>query len=137
MGGGGVDGAVHDEAGPELVKASRALAPCPAGQAKLTSGFELTARFVIHAVGPVYDGGDYGEAEILEKAYRSSLEIATEKEFQTIAFPCISTGAYGFPQTAACHIAIATVFKWQQDNPKPETVIFCCYDDWDARLYRE
>lgn len=136
-GGGGVDGAIHSAAGPDLETASSALAPCHPGNAVLTPGFNLPARFVIHAVGPVYDGGDYGESDKLRATYESALRIASEQRFETIAFPCISTGAFGFPQGKACKIAIATVADWQQENEYPKVVVFCCYDSFDDELYQE
>ncbi len=136
MGGGGVDGAVHDAAGPELVAASRKLAPCPAGDARITPGFALKPK-VIHAVGPIYGDGLSGESELLASAYRSSLELASSEHLDRVAFPCISTGAYGFPQDEACEIAIQTVVRWQQSHPRPAVVIFCCFGNDDFRRYRD
>ena len=134
-GGGGVDGAVHGAAGPELVKASRALAPCPAGEARITPGFKLQANFVIHAVGPIYQGRP-DDAERLSSAYRSSLALAGENNISRIAFPCISTGVYGYPKDEACQIAIDSVLKWLEENERPEVVTFCCFADEDAAQYR-
>lgn len=137
MGGGGVDGAIHSAAGPKLLAASRRLAPCPAGEARVTRGYNLAARNVIHAVGPVYYDGKSGEPELLKRTYEAALAIAFEKEFQTIAFPCISTGAYMFPQRRACEIAIETVADWQKRLEAPQTVIFCCFEKTDQRLYSD
>ena len=137
LGGGGVDGAVHDAAGPELVAASRELAPCLAGEARLTPGFRLLSPYVIHAVGPVYSDGESGEPESLAAAYRSSLAIAVDKQIRTIAFPCISTGAYGFPNAPACHVAIDTTIAWLRHNTFPKIVTFCCFESADESLYTE
>ena len=112
LGGGGVDGAIHRAAGPELLAACRELDGCPTGEARITPGFELPADFVIHAVGPVYHGGNRGEAELLARTYRSSLEIAHEYHLTTIAFPSISTGAYGFPVNQAATIALTTILTF-------------------------
>ena len=135
MGGGGVDGAIHAAAGPELVVASRKLAPCPAGEARLTPGFQLSAKFVIHAVGPIYRDGLSREAEMLASTYRSALAIASHEQFASIAFPCISTGAYRFPQIQACEIATQTVAAWLSDNAWPRSVWFCCFERSDFELY--
>lgn len=136
MGGGGVDGAIHRAAGPELFGAGRKLAPCPAGQARITPGFRLTARHVIHAVGPIYEGGGYGEAETLASAYRESLRLAAENGLPTIAFPCISTGVYGYPKAEACQIAVETTLDWLETSKLPKVVTFCCFLEEDAALYR-
>ena len=135
LGGGGVDGAIHAAAGPQLVAASRELAPCPAGSARMTPGFELKARYVIHAVGPVYHDGSQGEAETLERTYLSALDLADSESLSTVAFPCISTGVYGFPKPEACEIAINTVMDWQAVHACPETVVFCCFNQEDLHLY--
>jgi O-acetyl-ADP-ribose deacetylase (regulator of RNase III) len=134
-GGGGVDGAVHAAAGPELVAASGQLAPCPAGQARITPGFRLGASHVIHAVGPIYRDGQSGEADQLASAYRSSLALAAENGLETIAFPCISTGVYGYPKEEACRIATDTAIDWLRKNELPRIVTFCCYASSDGRLY--
>ena len=134
-GGGGVDGAVHAAAGHKLVAASRALAPCPAGNAKITPGFELDVDFVIHAVGPVYRDLDEDTATLLS-TYRSALGLASENGVTHVAFPCISTGVYGFPAGPACCLAIDAVMRWMQDHAKPEIVTFCCFTPEDAELYR-
>lgn len=136
LGGGGVDGAIHDAAGPELLAECRSLGGCPTGQAKLTSGYRLPARYVIHTVGPVYGGGDAGEPELLASCYRESLRLAAEGGLETIAFPCISTGAFGYPPRAACRVAITTVVAWLAQHVLPKRVIFCCFSAQDAALYQ-
>lgn len=137
LGGGGVDGAIHAAAGPELVVASRPLAPCPAGEARITSGFRLPAKYVIHAVGPIYRDGKSGEAETLRQTYASVLSIASKSQLQSIAFPCISTGAFMFPPQRACEIAVDVVAKWQSKNEYPSMVIFCCFNDSDTSIYAD
>jgi O-acetyl-ADP-ribose deacetylase (regulator of RNase III) len=135
-GGGGVDGAIHRAAGPELVRASRALAPCPAGECRVTPGFDLRARYVIHAVGPRWRGGDAGEPEQLASAYRSSLEAARELGVRSVAFPAISTGIYGYPHEDATAIAIETVRAFVAAQPLPERVVFCCFAERTEEAYR-
>lgn len=134
-GGGGVDGAVHAAAGPELVAASQPLAPCPAGSAKITPGFNLSADFVIHAVGPVFRDLQ-ADSATLRSTYRSALALAAEHQINRVAFPCISTGVYGFPGRPACDIATATVIQWLQEQAAPELVVFCCFSHNDGDLYR-
>lgn len=136
LGGGGVDGAIHRAAGPGLLEECRRLGGCQTGEARITGGHELRARHVIHAVGPVYRGGADGEAELLRSAYQESLRLASEAGVGTIAFPCISTGAYGYPKVEACEVAVAAVSEWLEANRLPEVVTFCCYDRSDAELYR-
>jgi len=135
--GGGVDGAIHDAAGPELEEECKTLGGCPTGEARITSGYLLPASYVIHAVGPVYQGGDKGEPELLAKCYQASLLIAADKRLATVAFPCISTGIFGYPKAEACAIAVKTMAQWLEDNGFPERVIFCCFAPEDAALYRE
>ena len=135
-GGGGVDGAVHGAAGPELVRASMALAPCPAGDARITGAFDLSAKFVIHAVGPIFSSLDT-DSPILSRAYRSALSLAAEHRVNSIAFPCISTGVFGFPAGPACEIAINTVSQWLKSNDHPEVVTFCCFEVPDYARYHE
>ena len=137
IGGGGVDGAIHAAAGPKLLDASRKLAPCPAGNARLTPGFNLNARFVIHAVGPTYRDGRRGESDKLTDTYQAALKISDEEKFGSIAFPCISTGAYSFPQELACEIAIRTCLDWCAEHNNPETIVFCCFEPSDQLLYTE
>jgi len=135
-GGGGVDGAIHDAAGPELREACRPLAPCPIGEARITPGFALPARFVIHTVGPVWQGGHHDEAELLARCYRNSLALAAEHELATIAFPAISTGAFRFPLRGACEIAIRTVKDETKARALPSRVIFCMFDQKSAAAMR-
>lgn len=135
LGGGGVDGAIHRAAGPELLEACRRLGGASTGEAKMTEGFNLPARFVIHAVGPVWHGGKQGEPELLASCYRRSLELAGEHHLQSLAFPSISTGAYGYPIDQASEIAETTVLSWLRENPLPERVIFCCFSRRDLEVY--
>lgn len=137
LGGGGVDGAIHRAAGPELLVACRALGGCPTGEARLTSGYRLPARWVIHTVGPVWHGGHGREAELLASAYRSSLEIARDHQMKSIAFPNISTGVYGFPKNQAALVAIRTVRKFLTENQWPEKVIFVLFDQENLGIYQE
>jgi len=134
-GGGGVDGAVHAAAGPELVAASRALAPCPAGSARITPAFNLNVDFVIHAVGPVFRDLTT-DSPTLASAYQSALSLAADNKAGHLAFPCISTGVYGFPRGPACDVATRAVIDWLRQSAVPETVTFCCFQLEDAALYR-
>jgi O-acetyl-ADP-ribose deacetylase (regulator of RNase III) len=127
-GGGGVDGAIHRAAGPELLAECRTLGGCPPGEARLTRGYRLKARFVIHTVGPIWMGGAEGEAETLSACYRACLAIAHRQGLRTIAFPAISTGVYGYPREDAARIAVAAVKGHLTDRPVPETVTFVCFD---------
>ncbi|TPI41595.1 O-acetyl-ADP-ribose deacetylase [Mesorhizobium sp. B3-1-9] len=137
LGGGGVDGAIHRAAGPELVAECRMLHGCKTGDAKLTKGYRLPARYVIHTVGPVWQGGGKGEAELLASCYRRSLEIARGHDCHTIAFPAISTGIYRFPKDQATGIAVGAVSAFLGQNALPDTVTFCCFDEQTAELYRQ
>lgn len=125
--GGGVCGAIHRAAGPELATACERVAPCPTGEARITPGFGLPARFVIHAVGPVWLGGAHGEAELLASAYRASLALARAKELRSIAFPAISTGTFGYPLAAATAIAVATVRAEMAAPSSLTEVLFACF----------
>ena len=135
-GGGGVDGAIHRAAGPELAPAARAAGPCPAGHAVMTPGFRLRARHVIHAVGPVWMGGGRDEDTLLASCYATSLRLAGEAGLGSIAFPCISTGAFGFPKDRAARIALDTVRREASGYASLKLVQFCCYSEGDAVIYR-
>ena len=136
LGGGGVDGAIHRAAGPGLLEECRRLGGCPTGEARITGGYDLPARFVIHAVGPRYKGGTAGEARLLRSAYSNSLRLAEEAGAHSVAFPCISTGVYGYPKAEACEIAVDVVRAWLQAYTLPASVVFCCFAREDAELYR-
>lgn len=136
LGGGGVDGAIHRAAGPGLLTECRGLGGCPTGEARMTRGYRLPARHVIHTVGPVYRDGRAGEADALRSCYRESLRLASEAGLRTVAFPCISTGAYGYPHDEACAVAIGAVEGWLESHELPESVIFCCFGPADAERYR-
>jgi O-acetyl-ADP-ribose deacetylase (regulator of RNase III) len=135
--GGGVCGAIHGAAGRELAEACRKIGGCPTGQARLTPGFKLKAKYVIHAVGPIWDGGAYREDALLADAYRNSLELARQHKLASIAFPAISTGIYGFPVARATEIAIKTVADFLRGNDTPARVIFSCFGGDVAALYRK
>ena len=135
LGGGGVDGAIHRAAGPELVAECRLLGGCRTGEAKLTRGHRLPARHVIHTVGPVWRGGGHGEPELLASCYRRALEIAAAQGFRSIAFPGISTGIYGYPVDEAAPLAIRTVRSQLAQAPSLEDVIFCCFSRGDLEVY--
>jgi O-acetyl-ADP-ribose deacetylase len=137
LGGGGVDGAIHRAAGPELVAACRLLGGCETGEAKITPGFRLPAKHVIHTVGPVWRGGDAGEPELLRRCYVNSLDIALAYQFETLAFPCISTGVYGYPVALSAEVAIRAVKDRLHAPNSLREIVFCCFSDHDAIVYAQ
>lgn len=136
LGGGGVDGAIHSAAGSELLAQCRTLGGCQTGQAKLTGGYRLPARYIIHTVGPVWQGGKSGEPELLASCYRSAIAIAADKGLQSLAFPCIGTGIYGYPKAEAAKIALDAVTSALGRAPSLKKIIFCCFGADDLALYR-
>lgn len=134
LGGGGVDGAIHRKAGPDLVHECRLLGGAKTGEVKMTKGYRLPARFILHAVGPVWQGGGANEAELLASCYRKALALAVRHELKSVAFPAISTGIYGYPKPEAAEVAVTTVKAHLA--PAPQLVIFCCFDEETAALYR-
>ncbi len=136
LGGGGVDGAIHRAAGPQLVEECRTLGGCPTGEARITRGYRLPAQYVIHTVGPVWDGGAYGEANLLANCYRNSLALAVERGIQTIAFPAISTGIFGYPIADATRIAIRETLHFLANHETPAQVTFVCFGDEVYHAYQ-
>lgn len=137
LGGGGVDGAIHRAAGPELLAECRTLGGCATGDAKITRGYRLPAKWVVHTPGPVYRDGKHGEPELLASCYRRSLALAVEKGAKSIAFPCISTGVYGYPAEKAAEIAVSAVREALKDLPEPPEVVFCCFSQKSAEIYEK
>ncbi|MFA6378515.1 MAG: O-acetyl-ADP-ribose deacetylase [Candidatus Omnitrophota bacterium] len=136
LGGGGVDGAIHRDAGPQLLEECRKLKGCATGDAKMTRGYRLLAKYVIHAVGPVWSGGAKGEEALLASCYAKSLELASRHGIRSIAFPCISTGAYRFPKRQAARVAVDTVKEMLKSFSTIENVIFVCFSKEDFTLYQ-
>lgn len=136
LGGGGVDGAIHRAAGPELLHECRSLGGCKTGEAKLTKGYRLPAKFVIHTVGPVWRGGTHGEPALLASCYRNSLQLAGDKGVHSIAFPSISTGIYGYPVELAARVAVASVSSSLPEIDSIREVIFCCFSASDFAVYQ-
>ncbi|MEJ2361836.1 MAG: O-acetyl-ADP-ribose deacetylase [Gammaproteobacteria bacterium] len=134
LGGGGVDGAIHRAAGPELLAACRPLNGCQTGDAKITPGFRLPARFVIHTVGPVWQGGKAGEAALLESCYRRAFALAVQYQLRSIAFPAISTGVFGYPKDQASEIALSVMLAHEREFDR---IIACCFSEVDAKRYRQ
>lgn len=137
LGGGGVDGAIHRAAGPELLHECRLLQGCKPGDAKITKGYKLPAKYIIHTVGPRWNGGKDGEHEILASCYRRSLEVAESHGVRSIAFPCISTGIYGYPKQQAAQIAVQTVRSLLSRHACIQDVVFCCFGADDTEYYRQ
>jgi O-acetyl-ADP-ribose deacetylase (regulator of RNase III) len=135
LGGGGVDGAIHRAAGPELVHECRLLGGCKTGEAKLTKAYRLPAQYIIHTVGPVWRGGEHDEAELLASCYRNTIQIASQRDVRSIAFPSISTGIYAYPIELAAAIAVRTVKSMLEECEKKEEVLFCCYSQEDLAVY--
>lgn len=135
LGGGGVDGAIHRAAGPQLLKECRAVGGCPVGEARITQGYRLPAKHVIHTVGPIWNGGSKGEDELLRNCYRNCLKLAEQNDVRTIAFPSISTGAYGYPIERASGIAVETVSRYLDEASEIEEVVFVCFSAADYEIY--
>ncbi|MBN1789827.1 MAG: O-acetyl-ADP-ribose deacetylase [Bacteroidales bacterium] len=137
LGGGGVDGAIHRAAGPLLLEECRTLNGCKTGEAKITGGYNLPAKYVIHTAGPVWQGGDHNEQELLRACYRNSLSLASSRQLKTIAFPNISTGVYGYPRQLAADVTIATVRDWLSLHNEIEKIIFVVFDEENYEIYKK
>ena len=135
LGGGGVDGAIHRAAGPELLEYNKKLGGCPTGKAKISPGFKLPAKYIIHTVGPIWNGGNRSEDELLANCYKNCLKLAVENGIKTIAFPSISTGAYRFPLERAAKIALTETRKFVEKNNSIEKIIFVCFDNETKMMY--
>ncbi|MBL7198430.1 MAG: O-acetyl-ADP-ribose deacetylase [Candidatus Omnitrophica bacterium] len=135
LGGGGVDGAIHRAAGPDLLKECRTLGGCKTGEAKITKGYSLSAKWVIHTVGPVWHGGKSNEDELLTNCYKNSLILAVENNIKTIAFPCISAGVYHFPKQRAADIAVSQTKEFLSSDKTIESITFVCFDDENSNIY--
>jgi O-acetyl-ADP-ribose deacetylase len=136
LGGGGVDGAIHRAAGLELLEECKKLGGCPTGEARITNGYNLPAKFIIHTVGPIWHGGNHNEDQLLANCYRNSLQLAVKKGVKTIAFPAISTGVYSFPLDRATKIAVREVKAFLESHPQIEQVIFACFGDEALQTYQ-
>jgi O-acetyl-ADP-ribose deacetylase (regulator of RNase III) len=136
LGGGGVDGAIHRAAGPELLEECRRIGGCPTGEARITKGYRLPARYVIHTVGPVWSGGKRGEPDLLKSCYDNSLKLAEAHGVRSIAFPSISTGAYGYPKELAARVALEAVLDWVREGTHVELVRFVCFSRPDLEVYQ-
>jgi O-acetyl-ADP-ribose deacetylase (regulator of RNase III) len=136
LGGGGVDGAIHRAAGPELLEECRKVGGCPTGEARLTLGYRLPAKYVIHTVGPVWSGGSRREPELLAGCYRNALSLAAKTKLDSIAFPSISTGAYGYPIEKAARVALGEVRSFLKENERPTLVVFVLFSNGDLWVYR-
>jgi O-acetyl-ADP-ribose deacetylase len=137
LGGGGVDGAIHNAAGPDLLTECKKLNGCETGKSKITAGYRLKAKYIIHTVGPIWRGGSGNEQTLLASCYQNSIALAKEKNIKTIAFPCISTGVYHFPKDLAALIAVQEIKSYLDNNSYPEKVIFVTYDDDSYEIYRK
>lgn len=137
LGGGGVDGAIHRAAGPELLEACRELGGCPTGEARITKGYKLPARYVIHTVGPVWQGGDFNENNLLASCYRNSLQLAVDHSLRSVAFPSISTGVYRFPIKQASRIALRVILDFIDSEEEAPRVVMSCFSEQDLDIYRQ